>query len=55
MVEAPTLALLEIKGLKGAKAAQLTAAMGNRAQERAYVGGSKAENYKYHTGRRVSA
>ena len=27
MVEAPTLALLEIKGLKGAKAAQLTAAM----------------------------
>ena len=27
MVEAPTLALLEIRGLKGAKAAQLTAAM----------------------------
>ena len=27
MVEVPTLALLEIKGLKGAKAAQLTAAM----------------------------
>ena len=27
MAEAPTLALLEIKGLKGAKAAQLTAAM----------------------------
>ena len=42
MAEAPTLALLEIKGLKGAKAAQLTAAM-EIARRSALVSGDKRQ------------